>query len=139
MSTITLEPRRVLEFTRPTTMTPQQARRWTQMLLNEWQESETTVAAAGLVVTELVTNAAVHGPSDGVITLSVRRVSAGIEIGVSDPGRIPPEQWTLARDGLDEHGRGLTLVRALTVSFDVEMHRFGGKTVSAVIGNGAVR
>jgi anti-sigma regulatory factor (Ser/Thr protein kinase) len=124
--------RRVIEFTRPSTMTPGQARRWVCRELAAWGVPADAVDGAAVIVSELVTNACLHGPSDAPVVVTVRRVSGGVEVAVHDQGRIPPERWT-PRLG-DECGRGLALVEALAVRFDIEMHRWGGKTCSAVLG-----
>lgn len=132
MSTLTLDTlRRLMEFTRPSTETPGQARGWVSRVLLKQGVPSDTVGRAALATSELVTNACLHGPSDAPVTVSVRLVSAGVEIAVHDQGRVPPEQWVTS--GGVEHGRGLTLVRAWSLSFDVEMHPHGGKTVTAVI------
>lgn len=134
MSALAIDtPRRVLEFTRTSTRTPQQARRWAAGVLGEQHAPAEAVATTELVVTELVTNAALHGPADSRILVSLARVEAGIEVRVYDEGRIPPEQWDTS-GGLDaESGRGLSIVRALSLRFAVEVHQFAGKTAVAVI------
>jgi anti-sigma regulatory factor (Ser/Thr protein kinase) len=124
------EPR-AMEFPRPTTVTPGQARGWLCRVLTEDQVPVRAVDAAGLVVTELVTNACLYGPLDGVVKVSVQKTADGIEITVWDAGTIPPEQWQ-PREG-DEHGRGLLLVHAMAARVETAMHPYGGKTVTALI------
>jgi len=132
MSTLTLEASRVtLEFTRPSTLTPGQARGWASRELLKQGVPGPTVDRVAVAVSELVTNACLYGPSDSTVMVSVRLVSAGIEVAVHDFGSIPPERWNTSVDG--EHGRGLSIVRAMALLFDVEMHSWGGKNVTAVI------
>lgn len=133
MSATVLHARReLLEFTRPSTLTPGQARSWVRRILTSWGVPEETAGRAEVVVSELVTNACLHGPSDTPVTVMLHLVSAGVEVSVHDQGRIAPEQWRTAPGG--ESGRGLSIVRAMSRRFDVEMHQFGGKTCSAVLG-----
>jgi anti-sigma regulatory factor (Ser/Thr protein kinase) len=132
VSTLTLDaPRRTMEFTRPSTLTPGQARSWVSRILHDQDVPAAAVDRVAVVVSELVTNACLYGPSDSTVMVSVRLVSAGIEIAVHDFGSIPPERW--GASGNDEGGRGLTIVRGMSLLFDVEMHPWGGKTVTSVI------
>ena len=124
-------PRRTLEFTRPSTLTPGQARCWASRILHAQGVPGPAVDRVAVAVSELVTNACVHGPSDSTVMVSVRLVSAGIEIAVHDSGSVPPQRWNTSAVG--EHGRGLSIVRELALSYEVEMHPQGGKTVTAVI------
>lgn len=132
MSILTLEaPRQTLEFTRPSKLTPGQARGWACRILAERDVPAPAVDRVAVVVSELVTNACLYGPSDSTVMVSIRPVCAGIEVQVHDFGSIPPERWNTT--GNDEGGRGLTIVRGLALMFDVEIHPQGGKTVTAVI------
>lgn len=71
-----------------------------------------------LVVSELVTNALVHG--DPEITLLVRCDDKGVRVEVSDASPDPP---TATRARTEESGRGLLIVEALTSSWGYTSHR----------------
>ena len=83
-----------------------------------------------LVVTELVTNAALHGEQP--ITLRLRDVPAGTRVEVEDSGRSMP---VVARSSTHAMtGRGLALVAILASSWGVEPVPGGGKVVWAQVG-----
>ena len=74
---------------------------------------EDTVYTARLLVTELVSNAVLHG--QGQVVLTVERDQAGVRVEVHDDSdRLP-----MVTDGpaLAEHGAGLRLVSALASSW----------------------
>ena len=81
---------------------------------------------ATLIVTELVANAVRHAGT--VIRLQLRRTDGGLRLEVTD-GSVRPVQQTLP-DLLDEGGRGLALVDALSTRYGVEGQP-DGKTVWA--------
>jgi anti-sigma regulatory factor (Ser/Thr protein kinase) len=80
------------------------------------------------VISELVTNAVVHGL--GPVDVMVVFCPDSVELHVSDSGRrLPAER--LARSE-DEAGRGLSIVRTLSREFSI-VATDTGKTVSAVV------
>lgn len=86
----------------------------------------------GLVVTELVTNAIVHGRSVSVITC--RMLAPGyLEVAVLDNGPGTPRIGFA--DAEQTSGRGLRIVDALSTSWGVEHHPDGGKSVWARLGH----
>lgn len=84
---------------------------------------------AALVVTELVSNAIVHGGTGCQVHL--QRSGAGVRIEVTDGGTGSPD--IRAADGDDEHGRGLLLVSRLTGAWGVDATPAGGKRVWGVL------
>ncbi|MEW1830366.1 ATP-binding protein [Streptomyces sp. NPDC088196] len=95
--------------------------------LSDWGLSQ-LADVAGLVVSELATNAAIH---TGAATFgaSVTRTSRGsVRIVVTDTSRTRPAP--VATPGEDEHGRGLLLVAALADGWGSELVH-GGKRVWA--------
>ncbi|GGW74935.1 hypothetical protein GCM10010350_69620 [Streptomyces galilaeus] len=72
-------------------------------------------ATAGLVISELLTNAVLHGRE--VMTLAVTRAGRVLDISVTDHGR--PGATTATCDP-DEHGRGLSIVAAVAQDLRIE-------------------
>ncbi|HET9078562.1 MAG TPA: SpoIIE family protein phosphatase [Acidimicrobiales bacterium] len=111
------------------------ARRFVRSSLSEWPAE--LAADAELVVSELVTNAALHGQPPVALRLAV---GDRVRIEVSDAGRSAPillQQNTGAMTG-----RGLAMIAALAEGWGVEAGPEGGKTVwaeLAVGGSPAVR
>ncbi|WP_419995095.1 ATP-binding protein [Streptomyces boninensis] len=84
---------------------------------------------AALVVSELVTNATVHGR--GGCRLRLRRTGKHLTVEVHDSSpRLPKRRPDRAGA---EDGRGLTLVELLSHRLSVRVERTGGKTVRAVL------
>jgi anti-sigma regulatory factor (Ser/Thr protein kinase) len=77
---------------------------------------EETVYTARLLVTELVSNAVLHGR--GTVMLSVAADSSGVRVEVHDESPQPPV--ILPRPPLAEHGAGLRLVSALAGSWGTD-------------------
>ncbi len=71
------------------------------------------VDVARLLVSELVSNAVVHG--SGTVLLTVARQGPGVRVEVSDESPAPPV--VVDADSLLEHGMGLRLVEALANSW----------------------
>lgn len=71
---------------------------------------------ARLVVTELVTNATLHG--EPPVTLRVARLADRVRIEVEDTGRALPVQVRQSHDSMT--GRGLSLVSAVSAAWGVE-------------------
>jgi anti-sigma regulatory factor (Ser/Thr protein kinase) len=83
------------------------------------------VGDAATIVSELVTNAIVHGSGHASLVIEVRERRLHVEVLDTDP--------TVAREPLNvepsaEHGRGLAIVNALASSCGVEP-RLVGKAV----------
>jgi anti-sigma regulatory factor (Ser/Thr protein kinase) len=74
---------------------------------------EDTVYTARLLVTELVSNAVLHG--GGSVLLTVARDNAGVRVEVHDESPRPP--MIINGPALAEHGAGLRLVSALASSW----------------------
>ncbi|MDP9182573.1 MAG: GAF domain-containing protein, partial [Actinomycetota bacterium] len=103
------------------------ARRFAARILED--ETPHRVADAQLVVTELVTNAKLHGQPPVVLRLELRE--QGLRVEVQDRGRSIPMQ---PRENLDSMtGRGLSLVRAVATSWGVQPVEGGGKIIWAEI------
>jgi serine/threonine-protein kinase RsbW len=80
--------------------------------LRRWgPTSSCVVDAAGLVTSELLTNAVKHAGS-GPITVVARRDGDSVRIEVDDTSPLRPHLRHADHD--DEHGRGLAIVAALS-------------------------
>ena len=111
---------------------PASPRRARQFLLNHcarWGCEPTVVESARLVVSELVTNAVSHANSSCELRLELTDGSLRVE--VTDKGSGTPDP--LAATDMDEHGRGLLIVSALTTAWGVDTVEGGAKTVWAQI------
>jgi len=86
------------------------------------------IAAASLVISELVTNSTMHAGSD--IVLSVAWHQGALRLTVRDDSPQPPLQ---RHSALALHGRGLTIVAGLSRAFGVLPTADGGKVVWAVM------
>lgn len=85
---------------------------------------------ARIIVSELVTNAYLHGRAP--ITLSVETIGPTVRIEVADRGSLAPVSLPHLADATT--GRGLDLVRHLSHGFGVTSTEDGGKVVWAEIG-----
>lgn len=81
-----------------------------------------------LVISELVTNAVLHG--GGPVTVTLTSAAPDVIIEVTDRGRSDPARRHPGTD--DEHGRGLDIVDRLSTSWHV-VHAVGFKTIVAVV------
>jgi hypothetical protein len=90
-------------------------------------EARDLVSDAELVVTELVTNAALHGEPPIVVRLI--QIGSSVRLEVEDAGRTLPVQGAERNDAMT--GRGLALVAATASSWGVAPARNGGKVVWA--------
>ena len=81
--------------------------------------SEDDCWRAQLIVTELVTNAVVHGPGSPV-SLALELGGNGLRGQVADPGRGIAQHELVSRRAVDEGGRGLFLVDALSDEWGLE-------------------
>jgi serine phosphatase RsbU (regulator of sigma subunit)/anti-sigma regulatory factor (Ser/Thr protein kinase) len=102
---------------------PSQARRFLARALDGLAQE--TIEDAQLIVTELITNAMLHGAPP--VKLRVRRDGASVRIEVEDCGRHMPVMPLQSADAMT--GRGLALVSALASSWGVEGGDSGGKVV----------
>lgn len=99
------------------------ARRWLTDTLGAWRVDDDQVDNAVLALSEVVTNAVVHAAGDGHSTLTAALWQGHLRITVSDPD---PEVRPAGGD--EEHGRGLLVVRAVTMRHGVT-RTAGGKVV----------
>ncbi|PWI12968.1 hypothetical protein DI272_01565 [Streptomyces sp. Act143] len=100
------------------------ARRFTARTLANWSSPATVTETAELIVTELVTNAIRHTKGDFLLALHLDGIELTIEVG--DHKRAEPRPRTTGL--LDENGRGLLLISALTERWGTTPHS-GGKSV----------
>ncbi|MGW9382347.1 ATP-binding protein [Streptomyces albidoflavus] len=103
-----------------------QARRTTATALKHWSLPETPVEDAQLVVSELVSNAIIHGSGD--VRLRLRHDGHELRIQVTDDSTAPARRRRAS--AADLGGRGLHLVACLSLRWGVED---GGRTTYAVI------
>ncbi|MFE7464866.1 ATP-binding protein [Streptomyces sp. NPDC057499] len=83
---------------------------------------------AELALTELIANVVRHVPGSRCQTFIFRLPDGGVRVEVADESTDLP--YLVVRDELDEGGRGLVMVEALTDRWGVEPRRDGrGKTV----------
>ncbi|MGW8065020.1 ATP-binding protein [Streptomyces ziwulingensis] len=84
-----------------------------------------------LLISELVTNAVVHGRSDEpwVVRVEWFRAGTSLRIEVHNPG-LPENVRLRCPDADDAHGRGLLLVDAIAGSWQSGSCPFGGTVVS---------
>jgi serine phosphatase RsbU (regulator of sigma subunit)/anti-sigma regulatory factor (Ser/Thr protein kinase)/uncharacterized protein YigA (DUF484 family) len=90
-------------------------------------EPTAIVEDAELIVTELVTNAVLHGKSPA--TLRVRQLPGCIRLEVEDAGRDLPVRMRTSHEAMT--GRGLGMVAALGTAWGVDPADSGGKVVWA--------
>lgn len=86
------------------------ARRWLTGTLTEWGVAGEQADDAVLILSELFANAVEHAAGEGCSTLAAAMWQGHLRITVSDPDR---DVRQALKD--DEHGRGLELVRALSL------------------------
>lgn len=101
-------------------------------LLALWTSDADERDSAALVISELLTNAVVHGRSMMAMTLTVR--SDDLHVAVVDHGP-PSGSIRFARDDPDECGRGLDIVTALSDDVQTEQ-RPDGRCVHARMSRG---
>ncbi|MFJ2174920.1 ATP-binding protein [Streptomyces sp. NPDC087851] len=102
------------------------ARRTTATVLKHWSLPETQAEDARLIVSELVSNAIIHGSGD--VRLRLRHDSHELRIRVTDDSTTPARRRRASAAGLG--GRGLHLVASLSLRWGVAD---GGRTTYAVI------
>ncbi len=112
----------------PTPNAPSLARQAVRDCGAQWPAA--TLHATLTVVSELVTNAFVHG--DGVITVAIEPGSDAVAIAVGDNSPHHPSMLDSTPDA--ERGRGLAVVESLASAWGVRPSADGpGKTVWARI------
>ncbi|MBV2356333.1 ATP-binding protein [Streptomyces sp. J2-1] len=93
-------------------------------VLTGWHVAAELVEDALLVVSELVTNAIVHALPPAVLRLSW--LPAGtLRVEVADTGPAIPTCRVPGDFDPDEHGRGMTIVRALAARHGIRVHGTG--------------
>ncbi|WP_233435905.1 ATP-binding protein [Streptomyces anulatus] len=102
------------------------ARRTTATVLKQWSLPEAPAEDARLVVSELVSNAIIHGSGD--VRLRLRHDDHELRIRVTDDSTAPAKRRRASAAGLG--GRGLHLVACLSLRWGVAD---GGRTTYAVI------
>ncbi|MFE4910803.1 ATP-binding protein [Streptomyces sp. NPDC056652] len=102
------------------------ARRTTATVLKQWSLPEAPAEDARLVVSELVSNAIIHGSGD--VRLRLRHDDHELRIRVTDDSTAPARRRRASAAGLG--GRGLHLVACLSLRWGVAD---GGRTTYAVI------
>jgi anti-sigma regulatory factor (Ser/Thr protein kinase) len=108
-------------------MAPAAARRSVASMLREWGfDDEGWVQHAMIVVSELVTNAVVHG--GGCLALEVQADEGHVTVAAVDGSAVLP-QSRVADDG---GGRGIRLIEALAAAWGVQDHQ-DGKRVWAML------
>lgn len=135
--TVTLDrrPECVLEFTTPDTGTPAAARHGGHDYLTALGAPAGDIDLVDLILSELVTNAVLHGAGPVEIRLGANGV--GYEMEVRDRGRKPvPAPHASCSD--DECGRGWEIVQALTGRPPRVEHDQTGTRVSAVLNYSAL-
>ena len=101
------------------------ARRFAVAALED--QPEPVVDDAALIVTELLTNAVLHG--EPPVTLRVRHLDDRVRIEVEDSGRNMPVTVRHSTEAMT--GRGLPLVAALSAAWGAVPNGNGGKSVWA--------
>ena len=110
----------------PTRDAPSEARVWLRALFVGWAIEGPTLDVL-LVLSELVTNAVMHGA--GVVDIEVVREPGVVRMAVCDQGGGIVRMCNPRADSVG--GRGLVLVDHLAESWGVLCNRAGGKTVWA--------
>jgi anti-sigma regulatory factor (Ser/Thr protein kinase) len=105
------------------------ARRLVHNVLGTWGLSD-LIDRAGLVATELVSNAVRHARGEGLRVTIILLPQGRVQVSVWDRDCTQPEIRMPSPDGIS--GRGLLLVDALSVFWGVELLP-GGKRVWAVL------
>ncbi|MCX5399105.1 ATP-binding protein [Streptomyces sp. NBC_00102] len=99
------------------------ARRLVRTALAAWG-MEALTEDATLVITELVSNAAVHGRLASIRVLVTRPDDGRVRLGVVDRSRRAPVPRR-DLDGEETRGRGMVLIDALSDRWGTEAYRWG--------------
>jgi anti-sigma regulatory factor (Ser/Thr protein kinase) len=105
----------------PSTRAPAQARRYCEAACREWALDRLSTDCQ-LLVSELVTNAVVHGA--GTISLELQHHDGALRVSVMDPHASEPLEQRDARVD-DESGRGLAIVAAVAAAWGSWCEREG--------------
>jgi anti-sigma regulatory factor (Ser/Thr protein kinase) len=105
-----------------------EARTWIDGFLTQREIEDTVRDDAQLVVSELVTNALMHG--DGALVLRASIIDAAVQVSVTDSGDALPE--VLPIDPARIGGLGLIVVDRVASDWGVAAFP-GGKTVWAAL------
>ncbi|WCN01771.1 ATP-binding protein [Streptomyces sp. M92] len=107
------------------------ARHWFRKFITPYEPAR-PVDDCVLLLSELVTNAILHGRSDDepwVVRVEWFREGSALRVEVHNPG-LPDDVRLRCPDSDDAHGRGLLLVDAIADSWHCGRSRFGGTVVS---------
>jgi anti-sigma regulatory factor (Ser/Thr protein kinase) len=104
---------------------PGQARRWITGLLRNGEGSAVDIDDVLVMLSELATNAVLHGGGGFEVALLVSGDGVRIEVADSSPA-VPQAQWVPAGA---TSGRGLAIVDALSDAWGVTALEGGGKSV----------
>ncbi|GAA4686269.1 ATP-binding protein [Streptomyces chumphonensis] len=109
------------------------ARHWFRRFVTPYHPA-CSVDDCVLMLSELVTNAVVHGRSDESWLVRVEWFRAGtsLRVEVHNPG-LPESVRLRCPDASDAHGRGLLLVDSIADSWHCGPSRFGGTVVSFTV------
>lgn len=117
------------------TTSPAEARRRGAAWLRGHPVGQETLDAAALIISELVTNAVMHGGGN-IIRCTLRLAGGVLRIEVTDQGHGYPEP-AVRRPGPDDvSGRGLLLVSAVAEAWGVAPTAAGGRAVWATVAAG---
>ncbi|MEU5180480.1 ATP-binding protein [Streptomyces longwoodensis] len=123
-------PRIGMMVLQPVPESVSRARRWFRRFITPYRPS-CSVDDCVLMISELVTNAVLHGRSDEAWVVRVEwfREGTSLRVDVHNPG-IPANVRLRRPEVNDAHGRGLLLVDSLATSWHSGPSRFGGTVVS---------
>lgn len=117
-------------FTR-SAKSPGRARRLLLAQLAEWEVDEAAAGIAELLVSELVTNSVRHAtrPTGRLLAVGAELAPGRLlRVEVADASDVPPVRRE-PQAGVDEGGRGLLLVNALSTHWGTYPRRHIGKVV----------
>jgi anti-sigma regulatory factor (Ser/Thr protein kinase) len=121
-----------------TRLTPWMARLLTRHILADWQVPEDTIESAGLVTSELVTNAVLADAERTkrviyvpYISLTLWLIKDLVIIEITDDSAEPPAMTATTDES--EGGRGLLIVDALSLEWSHYHPRPGWKTVYCIL------